>query len=435
MFKPTRTSSPLDLELGMEWYATDYPGTGGRLRVVVEDFIVHEVLLNGFVVGISGFLKEELGNYVWIEVEKRDVDTIAAARRIAKMLGVGLNKVSFGGLKDTRAIAYQLISVEGACVDPSKLQLGGKVRVLRTWRMSKHITPSDIYGNLFIVRVREVDRSIVVEMVDEILKLGTLAYYGYQRFGTIRPITHLIGKRMIKGDLEGAINYILCWTSPYEGDYVKRAREYACRGEYEKALEKMPRRYHEERALLKALIREPRNYANALRKLPIQLLRLFVEAYQSYLFNKLLSERVKEGLPIDRPTPGDLVALLDERGIPTFHVIKVNERLIEGLNARRFALVLPVVGYAVRLPDGKMGDVTLRVLKSEGVGLEDFRLKWYPQISPRGHYRLTITKPEDARCEVVDGDLVLSFRLRRGEYASMVLREIVKPRDPIGQGF
>lgn len=433
-FRPTRTSSALDLELGIEWYATDCPGIGGRLRVEVEDFVVREVLTNGFVAGGNVELGEKVGDYLWLEVEKRLVDTFTAARMIARELGLSARRLSFGGLKDARSVSYQVISVEGAKgVSIIGREIGGRIKVLRAWRMDRPITPGEVYGNEFTIRVRGVRR--LPEVVEKVLEAGTLAYYGYQRFGTVRPITHLVGKCLIRGDLEGAIRYLLCWRALLEGEEVLKAREYACRGEYGKALEAMPKKYFEERVLLKSLTREPRNYANALKKLPTSLVKLFVEAYQSYLFNKLLSERVEEGLPIERPVEGDLVALLDERGILTSHVVKVSGRIVERLDLRKFTLVLPVPGYSIKAPDGRMGEVLRRVLRAEEVTLEDFKIKWYPQVSLRGHYRSTTVKPENPSYEFQGDDLILRFRLKRGYYATVVVRELVKPADPLGQGF
>ena len=44
-----------------------------------------------------------------------------------------------------------------------------------------------------------------------------------------------------------------------------------------------------------------------LKELPKNLLTMFVYAYQSYLFNKILSERIKKNLPLNKAVVGDII--------------------------------------------------------------------------------------------------------------------------------
>ena len=57
------------------------------------------------------------GTHIWFTVQKRDVSTPAAARRIAKALGRRGGDVSFAGRKDAVAITRQRMSVEHVDVD------------------------------------------------------------------------------------------------------------------------------------------------------------------------------------------------------------------------------------------------------------------------------------------------------------------------------
>src|SRR5512136_1147114 len=71
-----------------------------------------------------------------------------------------------------------------------------------------------------------------------------------------------------------------------------------------------------ERTMIAHLIDKPGDYLGALRTLPKNLLMMFVHAYQSYLFNRILSERIRAGLPINEPLVGDLVLPLNKLNLP-----------------------------------------------------------------------------------------------------------------------
>ena len=43
-----------------------------------------------------------------------------------------------------------------------------------------------------------------------------LNFYGYQRFGSKRPVTHLIGKAILQRDFDSAVELILSFTSSYD---------------------------------------------------------------------------------------------------------------------------------------------------------------------------------------------------------------------------
>ena len=59
--------------------------------------------------------------------------------------------------------------------------------------------------------------------------------------------------------------------------------------------------------MLNWLVLHPLDYAHCFDVLSINLRRLFVHAYQSYLFNMILSRRLAAGLPLDKAVEGDVV--------------------------------------------------------------------------------------------------------------------------------
>jgi len=447
---PLRTRSALDEQLGMEYYSTEREGVGGVLRESVEDFVVVELALGRVpcTPGCSKELSGSAGSYLWLLLEKRGVDTVTALQALARSLGIDRRKLSVAGLKDARAVAFQLVCAEGVEPESVPKQIGSKLRVHDVFRMPFRLTTGMLYGNFFSVNVKRLEVPLeeaarrVCEIAEELSDVGGAPnYYGYQRFGTIRPITHVVGKCMLLGRFEDAVWELLTRVFPLESPKAKEFRAYlASTRDVRGALKLVPRRLHHERAILEHLAKRPNDYAGALRKLPLAVRRLFIEAYQAYLFNLVLSRRLEEGLPLSKPVPGDLVALRANGGNARLMRCRESniDKLSELVEKDKAEVVGNVFGYATVLAEGIPGVIEREVLASEGVSLDLFQVKSMPEAATRGTVRPLALKPEDFGWFCADGDnpyVNFSFALRKGMFATILLREFVKPTDPARQGF
>ncbi|MEM0465025.1 MAG: tRNA pseudouridine(13) synthase TruD [Pyrobaculum sp.] len=412
-----REAPPFDKALGMYYYVTDTCPSGGVIKKSPEDFVVEEVLADGTVVAVSGVeLRPRVGGWTWIHVVKRNVDTIRLMIRLAKALGVSPREVSVGGIKDTRAVASHIISVRGAVKGLPEVP---GVKFLGMWSMDRPMSPSEIYGNRFTIVLRDVERvDCAVEALEALKSAAVPNYYGYQRFGTIRPVSHLLGRALLRKSPEEFFDAMFCKIFEHESAAAKKARELACRGKYQKALETFPRRFVEERAFLRRLA-QGYDMWNAIMGIPLQILRIYVEAAQSYLFNRFLSARLELG-PLDKPLEGDLVEV---GGQVAYYA--------EGLGGD---VVLPVAGAGVRMPRGKVGEALLKVMKGEGVDPAAF-LKMPRGLKAYGSYRRARLEVGDFSYAVRGRDVELRFVLPRGSYATVLLREAVKPAEPYRHGF
>jgi tRNA pseudouridine13 synthase len=154
-----------------------------------------------------------------------------------------------------------------------------------------------------------------------------------------------------------------------------------------------------------------------------------VHAYQSYLFNRLLSRRLRSGLPLDRAVEGDVVCFA-RGGLPdASRTGKVTQDSLEAVNrlaARGRAFVtLPLLGYQSDLAAGAVGEMQREILAGEGVTLEGFKVEACPELGSPGARRAALL-----RCEIVayveDDVAELQFFLPPGSYATVVLREYMK---------
>jgi tRNA pseudouridine13 synthase len=417
-----------DYALGMEVFLTDSPGCGGVLRSSPEDFIVEEAYLD---------LRYAGGRYLVLEVEKRDWDTHHLIREISRQLRISQKRIGFAGTKDKRAVTRQRMSImnleEG---DLERVNLPGlKIRVLGG--SNRAVGLGDLRGNDFRIKIRKLEcpqpRSGISAVTEEISRLGGLPnYFGVQRFGESRPVTHLVGKALVRGNMEEAAFIYLALPFASELQQSRRARQLL----WEKrdpalALKAFPEHLRYERAMLNHLVAHPRDYAGSFLVLPPNLRRLFVHAYQSYLFNRLLSRRLRSGLPLDRAVEGDVVCFTRAE-LPdvsrTQRATKDNLEAVNRLAERRRAFVtLPLLGYQSELAAGAAGGMEKEVLASEGMSLEGFKVEACPELgSPGGERAAMLRCHIDARVE--DDVAELQFFLPPGSYATVVLREYMKDK-------
>jgi tRNA pseudouridine13 synthase len=407
-----RPAPPFDKALGMDWYITDTEPCGGVVKERPEDFVVEEILEDGTVVSLSGVaLQQRPGPWLWVHVVKRGVDTLSLLIAIERRLGVRRGELTVGGIKDTRAVTSQIISIYGA--RPEDLPKIDGVEYRDFWSMDEPISPQKIYGNRFTIVVRRINGACASKALEEAPRLPN--YYGYQRFGSIRPVTHVLGRALVKRDPEAFLETMFCKVFEGESPAVKRARELACMGKYADALSQMPKAMLEEREVLKALASRE-NLWNAVMSIPRRILRIYIEAYQSYIFNKVLSARLALG-----------EGALDE------DLVLINDAPVVASAARGAGeVVLPVPGPGIRIPESVARDLLLRVLREEGVSLADFAV---PPLGASGSYRRMWVRPRWLRREVKGDEALLSFDLPRGSYATVVLREVIKPEAPAAHGL
>ena len=448
----------LEKELGMEVYATKSLGIGGKIRQYVDDFIVEEILIDGSKAQVSPenvplILGE--GKYLVCLLIKRNWDNLLAVREIARKLGVAYKDVHIAGIKDAKAITAQHISIKGITPEQAaKVKVEGLLLVPLRFQNFK-ISAYHLYGNRFTITVRSISHSItetqerIEKILAEIRDFGGIPnFYGHQRFGTIRPVTHLVGKEIVRGNFERAVMTYLALPHEFEHERARKARERLMEThDFEEALENFPRHLKYEILMLKHLVKNSNDYIGALRKLPFQLRRLFTQAYQSYLFNRFLSERIRMEISLREPQIGDYVVYVDTRGLPTQYSAKVMEQNLEEMKnlARegKVRVAIPIIGYKQQTSDGAQGEIEKKILEKEGVKPQDFYVKGMRETSAKGELRAALTPLIDFSYERPCRDATnpakrivkCSFTLQRGSYATVFLRELMKPRNLIEAGF
>ena len=420
---------PLERAIGMAFYLSDAPGVPGRLKATPEEFRVREVS--------SHPTPDPEGAYTVLRVESRGWEQHELADAIGRRLGLGRRALSWSGTKDRRAVAERLFAYRGP-PPTGPLDLPGVV-VLDAYRARDGLVLGHHYANTFEVHVAGIADPpaalAAYRRIESELRAagGFPNFFGPQRFGEVRPITHEVGRWIVHGDLARAVEVYLVdrpvTGAPGVGDDARAA--YAAHRDPARALREFPGEYRFERSILERLARGD-GPDRALKALPYELRRLFVHAFQAYLFNRYLTARREAGLPLGRPVEGDTVVRIGRdgtwRGQDVAAVEAENLAECADLVARGRAFVAgPLVGRATVLPAGRPRELLERVLGEEGVAPEAFGVPAAPELGSDGTWRSLLVPMPPLGLAADASGVWFRFALPRGAYATVVLREFLKP--------
>jgi tRNA pseudouridine13 synthase len=402
----------------MCWYGTDTEGTGGRLRVCPEDFEVEEIPLE---IGSEG-------KYLICRLRKRNWDLQRAVKEIAKRLGVSHRRIGWAGTKDKNAVTTQYISlydVSPEAVEGLELK---DIGIAVVGRSREQLALGNLTGNRFRIMIRDATGPSLYEQVRVVAAAaepGLPNYFGVQRFGGIRPVTHLAGEYILKGDFEKAVMTYVGLAYPRESPEVQAVRRaFLETRDPLPALHGLPVRLQWERAMLHHLQARPGDYAGALRILPPKLLSMFVSAFQSYLFNRGLSARMAEGVALQEPMPGDRLLFLNgkEDRVTGDNLHAARRHLARG--RCRIAIMMP---GAFRVKENGSADKEIaEILADKGIGPEQFALaQEFVRTKFEGALR-PVALSTRVQYSIEGRDVCLSFDLPPGHYATTVCREFMK---------
>jgi tRNA pseudouridine13 synthase len=452
--------SPLDQELGIQVYSTKSLGVGGSIRKDADDFRVEEVLVDGSKANIEcPVTTKVLGStsekqrFLLCILTKRNWDTFIAIKNVAITLGIDQSRIQIAGIKDAKAVTAQHMTIDRGILEDAAKVYVKDIKVIPIGYIREALSTYYLLGNHFTIDIKniELEKATIINRItvaiNEIEALGGMPnFYGHQRFGTTRPITHLVGKAIVQGNFEEAAMLFLAKPSSHEHPASRQARQQLKETrDFPQAMTNFPKQLRFERLMLSHLFDCPGDFVGAFRRLPVKLQELFVQAHQSYLFNRFLSERLKRGLFLDWAEVGDFVVGVERNGLPLNNVAKiVTDESVSAVNqqvkAGRKRVALPIVGIRQKLSQGIMGEIEAQVLEQEGINLEDLRVNELSQVGGKRGLRAVLTPVKDFMLQNIsnlDGEsqVQLSFTLLRGCYATVLLREVMKPSDPITAGF
>ena len=413
---------PVEQTLGMKYYVCENEGIQGLLRQVAEDFVVDEI---NNPVGSSG-------KYLICSLRKKNWELQRAVKELAKILNVSHRRISWAGTKDKHAITTQLISLYDITeADIQNIHLKD-ITLTPVGRSDQQLSLGDLQGNRFEITLRSCisdDLAGVVAQTDACVKTGVPNYFGIQRFGVQRPVTHLVGKQILLDDYQEAVRTYVGFPSEGEPEHVATARtDYLSDNDPKKALETLPVQMRYERAILHHLAERPDDFEGALKRLPPKLLSMFVSAYQSWLFNMGLSHRIEMGFALSEPVSGD--RMLFQTG--KTDIVTASNAAQAGVLIKRGRahICLEMPGEKTVPTESLFEQHITNLMEADGISYASFKKAGeLTDMSFKGAVRI-ISVSTTVASEVCGDSVRLSFSLGPGQYATTICREYMKA-DPV----
>ena len=391
--------SNLEESTGIKGHLLNFRGIQGIIKQIPEDFIVREILPDGTVIFDGSEIGSDVGGmYTHFVLRKRGLDTYSALRKIAKVCHLEERDFSFAGLKDAQAVSFQRISVWGEqknCLEKINIP---NLKIINPIRQKFSIPLGSLAGNQFQVKIQDISEKIENEQWlkfrREALDKGFLNFFGLQRFGSKRPILHLVGQYLLQGKYSCAIDSYLGAESNFEYEKISSIRERYRSGENPSdLLNEFPRSYSFERTMMNGLIKR-KSPERIILSLSQYFLRLAISSYQSYIFNIILQD-------------------LHESKYPQLHETEI-----------------PLVGYATDLAalNEEIRFAVKDQLNKDNLNLNSFKHR-HKLLRTKGFHRIAIVKPTGLKLMLSDSEkntLQILFNLTKGSYPTMFLREVLR---------
>ncbi|NPA73071.1 MAG: tRNA pseudouridine(13) synthase TruD [Gammaproteobacteria bacterium] len=362
-------------------YAFGVPDCQALYKVIPEDFVVEEQI---------AFELSGEGEHLWCWVEKRGENTDWVLQQLAKWASVSPSKIGVAGQKDRHAVTRQWFSIQlpglvNPKVDEFRLN---NVTILKTTRHQRKLQTGGLSGNRFTVTLRNITCNAAETDVIETLQArlqkiqaeGVPNYFGEQRFG-IHGRNIKQGEKLLVGELPK----------------VKRNQK-----------------------------------------------SMYLSAIRSWMFNCLLNERIKQG-SWNRLLPGDILQL---EGSNKWFVDDQSEGLSERVMVQDIHPTGALFGKGdlpTKMVAREIEDAVGDGFKSWVSGLveygvdqdrralrllpKDFEWQWVMDSSEEDealHEAFSVLEVDGWKAAPV---LRLSFSLRSGSYATMVMRELIQGSD------
>ena len=391
-----------------------------KLKRLPEDFQVEE--LTEFAVGAGQ--GRGAGPFAFYRLSKRSIGTPEAVTEIARKWHVPRDRTSYGGLKDRHALTHQYLTIQGG--QPRNLeQPDFELRYIG--QAPRAFTPHEIAANRFCVVMRDMSTEAIrfaTQAIEEVATDGIPNYFDDQRFGSVGLSREFIGRAWCAGDYERAL-----WLALADAHEFDRGTEVVQKKilrenwgnwiECKRLLDRSSRR-----SIITFLADKPADHPDfrkAFALIQTDLRGLYLSAFQSAIWNRMLAVTLRERLPVEQ-----LVDVPLKLGPAPFL-----RRLFPNQTEELRNLELPLPSARLHLEPGPTLTLIEKVLKESGLELREMRVK-FPRDSffSRGERKACVSVGQVASA-VADDDLYpgrhklkLNFDLPRGAYATILVKRL-----------
>jgi tRNA pseudouridine13 synthase len=397
----------------LDLFLRAFPSRAMKLKQSPDDFRVEEQ---------TDIRPANDGAFAFYRLDKRGWTTPDALAALRRRWKIDLNRLSYGGLKDRHADTSQYLTIFNG---PRKDLRHQSVSVTYLGQASHPYSSTDIRANTFTIAIRDLtagERTAAQTALEEIARVGVPNYFDDQRFGSVSDGKSFVAREMILGRFEEALKLAL--AAPYAHDRAESKREKAilreCWGDWKICKERLPRGHA--RSIVDYLVSHPTDFRGAVARLRPELRGLYLSAYQSHLWNRMLARWLMTKLSGDQ-----LVALRLRLGEVPAPRSMTEDQLVEWQR-----LTLPLPSARLRLDhDAPLARLVEEVMADEGFPLSEMKIRGMDKPFFSKGDRPAAIRPMDLEHRVEPDDrhagrekLMLRFDLPRGAYATMIVKRL-----------
>lgn len=405
-----------------------------KLRQQLEDFAVEEK---------TDVVPAGEGPFALYRMEKRGWSTPDAVQALRRRWQLDLGRVSYGGLKDRHAHTIQYLTIYRG---PQRRLTHHGVHLEYLGQVNAPYTSKDIRANRFRLILRDLRQERIAPMLqalEEAGRDGVPSYFDDQRFGSVEelkkgagalgqisqlamppkfPEGEFVARLMVLERYEEALRQAL--AGPYAHDRAAQKKEKevlrAHWGDWARCKELLPRGHA--RSLADYLRVHPGDFRGALARLRPELRGLYLSAYQSFLWNRMLARWIEQHFQ-----PEQLFRVLLRLGN-----VPMPRGLDETQHALAAGLQLPLPSARLKLdPADPLLALVQDVLAEEGLELDRLKLKGIKEMFFSKGQRAAWFFPGELSHEIAADEInprrrkmILAFELPRGCYATLLVKRV-----------
>ena len=325
------------------------------LKQQPDDFFVEEQL---------SVEPQTVGKYLLLKVAKREKNTEDVAQLLSKKLGIVRKDIGYAGAKDRKAVTIQYFTVKGVKKERIASMTMPGVELTPVGFLNEPLTLGKLAGNTFRIVVRNLEPGATMKEPTCFIN-----YFDEQRFSKQNAE---IGRALVKKEFKVA------------AELLQEHENFEVTGN---------------------------DYVGALTKLPRQILKIYLHAYQSLLWNRITAKYIA--------MLGESKKLSYSQGELFFPK--------ETIESRR----IPLPGFGVAY-EGELVEFATEVLAEENITLRDFVVKQLPNLSLEGEERnllinianLSLSDPSPDELNPDKEQRLLRFTVPKGCYATMIVKQL-----------
>jgi tRNA pseudouridine13 synthase len=367
----------------------------------------------------------EDGRFALYRLEKQGWTTHDALGVVRRRWKIELRRLAYGGLKDKHAHTIQHFTINNG---PRRdLQQQG-IRVQFLGMVEEPFSSQQISANRFDLVLRGLsddEAAWAQAQLPEVARCGVPNYFDDQRFGSVADEGPFLAKSLVLGQYEEALQLAL--LAPYRFDRPAQKKEKAILkqhwGDWQRCKALLGPSHA--RSLMDYLVKHPSDFRGAVSRLRPDLRSLYLSAYQSHLWNRMLAMWLTRHLPPEQLLPIEL----------RLQTVPVHLGLSDEQRALLARTSLPLLSGRMKPEDAEPHRALIEsVLAEESITLDQMKLRKLPDLFFSRGERAVLCLPAHLQHEFAPDEsrtgrqkLVLTFDLPRGAYATLFVKRLTRP--------